>query len=413
VTVTVAVTASLWRFPAFSLPSLAFPPFTPDDVMTRDAYRGGTHQLPARYPRNEIKPSGRERAVADARRVAGLLHRGEPILRVLAILTAVVLVPLAVPFWGELLDGQNPWNALTRAPSQDDAQATGLWTTLSSASGWALGLLALAAVTWVVTNAVTSTERPLGLVWDIVCFFPSAGHPFGPPCYGERAVPEVTKEIRRHIRDNGENARVILSAHSMGATIAAAAIFALRVEEDGREAGEKVALLTHGVQLRAYFSRFFPQVFGARVLGIKGTLGPSLWRRDPWTKQVEDDFTSSLPPAHDGDPTTLVALLGGVPTDPHTPPRWRSLWRRTDPLGFPITGYWNREEKAVNLNPIDRGATERSPRTYLWIIARHEDYISTLQYQAARQELVDMFQHDSDGTESIQPGRSADVSSSV
>ena len=101
VTVTVAVTASLWRFPAFSLPSLDFPPSTPDYMMKRDAYIRGTHQLPARSPENEVKPSGRDRAVADARRVAGLLHRGEPILRVLAILPGIgVLVWVAAAVYG-------------------------------------------------------------------------------------------------------------------------------------------------------------------------------------------------------------------------------------------------------------------------------------------------------------------------
>jgi hypothetical protein len=70
-------------------------------------------------------------------------------------------------------------------------------------------------------------------------------------------------------------------------------------------------------------------------------------------------------------------------------PRWRNLWRRTDYLGFPMFSYWSRVGEAA-LNPIDRGATERSPSTYLWSVARHSDYVSTLQYTAARDELIAM-----------------------
>jgi len=363
-----AASSALRRFPAFSLPGPSF-----------EADLGGTRRLVTEkdYPPNEEKPSGRLRAVADARRIAGLAHRGEPLLRVLAILAALALVPLAIPYFGELLE---------RTP---------VWDTLSTVSRWALGLLAGAAVAWVVTNAVTSTERPLGLIWDIICFFPRAGHPFTPPCYAERAVPEVGKRIRRWVRDvseEGDDPHVILSAHSMGAAIAVGAVMFLHGEK-ADDALDRTALLTHGAQLRAYFSRFFPEVFGARVLGVRGTLGPALLGADPWEQQVlEDSHPPARPLQKDGDPVTVVQLLGGDFRDPDhlVAPRWRSLWRRTDYLGFPVMGYWSNEIKGVNENPIDRGATERSPRSYLWAVAKHNDYLSTPQYRAARDELIEM-----------------------
>ena len=266
--------------------------------------------------------------------------------------------------------------------------AVGPWTALGSASGWALGLLALAAVAWVVTNAVTSTERPLGLVWDIICFFPRAGHPFTPPCYSERAVPEIKKRIRRFLKEErkaGNEPFVILSAHSMGATIAAATIFSLHDDEEAlkrenkerAEAGEpaidedrlppnpRVALLTHGVQLRAYFSRFFPEVFGPRVLGIRGTRGPALFRLDPWSKQVVDeaqeDDASSCPSARKRTGSHCSGSSDGdfrPGTHPRSTPRWRNLWRRTDFLGFPVFNHWSHveDDDQKNTNPIDRGA---------------------------------------------------------
>lgn len=369
------------------------------------------------YPTQEIKAYGRPRAVIDARRIAGLAHRGESLMRMLAILTAIALVPLAIPAIGEWLDTLILPTPPGVAP---DPAADGPWTALGSASGWALGLLGLAAATWVVTNAVTSTERPLGLVWDIICFFPRAGHPFSPPCYAERAVPEIKKRIRRFLKEEHEQQNepfVILSAHSMGATLAAATIFSLyddeqallKDAEERKSKGEpgtdedrlppipRVALLTHGIQLRAYFSRFFPEVFGPRVLGIRGTRGPALFRLDPWKKQVIDEAKQNDATATVGeelDPLTLVSLLDGDfrPKHPRSIPRWRNLWRRTDYLGFPVFSHWSHvTDDEGNTNPIDRGATERSPRSYLWAVSRHNDYLSTAQYREARDELARMF----------------------
>ncbi len=385
--VMLAAVSALRRFPAFSLPGPTFDPGLGgtrrlatqlEPVGGRSAAtpdpRAPKVVLESTYPPDEHKPSGRLRAVADARRKASLAHRGEPMLRVLAILAALALVPLAIPYFGDLLE---------RSP---------VWETLIAVSRWALGLLALAAVAWVVTNAVTSTERPLGLIWDIICFFPRAGHPFTPPCYAERAVPEVTKRIKRWMKEEGDDGHVILSAHSMGGTIAVAAVLSLHGER-ADDTVARVGLLTHGVQLRPFFSRFFPEVFGPRVLGIRGTTGPTLLGADPWKRQVlEDNRRPASPLQKDRDPVSVVQLLGGDFRDPDrlVPPRWRSLWRRSDYLGFPVTGYWSDEVDGVNENPIDRGATERSPRSYLWAVAKHNDYLSTMQYRAARDELVEM-----------------------
>ncbi|MFE7844258.1 hypothetical protein ACFUTX_03570 [Microbacterium sp. NPDC057407] len=421
-----AMIGGLRKFPAFSVPGLMFP----DDLRgedlalqkDRDGYYGGVGRIfvpgsprsvdatePCEkwrteavsvddYPTFEHRPGGRLREVASARRVAGLAQRGEPILFLLSVLTAAALLVLGIPTLGSML------------------AEFAVWERINALSGWALGLLALAAVGWVVANAVTSDERPLGLVWDIVCFFPRAGHPFTAPCYAERAVPEVAKRVRHHIDDSrraGRDPQVILSAHSMGATIAVAVIFMLGQEDDDRvkaamKAGldparvdryvDRVALLTHGVQLRAYFSRFFPEVFGHRVLGTRGTRGPALVRADPWEKQVIEEAKHPYEGfGPDEDPVTVVRLLGGahLGTDHAVQPRWRSLWRRTDFLGFPVHGYASNvvrdhDGTCRNENLIDRGATERSPQSYLWRIARHDNYLSTAQYRAARDELVAM-----------------------
>ena len=169
---------------------------------------------------------------------------------------------------------------------------------------------------------------------------------------------------------------------------------------------DRIALLTYGVQLRAYFGRFFPEVFGPRVLGAPGTLRPHLVSRDPWAAQVREEWgiptrrqwrhslaagkkPPIVPENHalgTADPRTpvhptLVEVLGGD-LAAGTPPRWRNLWRRTDYLGFPAAGY----KSAGNL--IDHGASERAPREYVWLIASHNDYLGTLQYDEAIDELL-------------------------
>ena len=74
-----------------------------------------------------------------------------------------------------------------------------------------------------------------------------------------------------------------------------------------------------------------------------------------------------------------MSVLGGTSA---TAPHWRNLWRRTDYLGFPANSYRPGD-------PIDRGASERMPRTYLWSVARHNGYLGTLQYIEARSKLLE------------------------
>ena len=175
--------------------------------------------------------------------------------------------------------------------------------------------LALAAVLVMLLVAVrslgSSSTRPLGLVWDLLCFLPRAVHPFAPPCYAERAVPELADRTRTLVR---AGRLVVLSAHSLGAVLAVAAFFRL----DGEDR-RGVRLLTYGAQLRPYFGRLFPDLFGPQVLGSQPCPGARLWTADPWA----DDRQPAAPVP---EATTLLGELGTG---------WLSLWRRTDPLGSP------------------------------------------------------------------------------
>jgi hypothetical protein len=70
--------SAMRRFSSFSVPELRFPHDAPSWAAERDAVQGVTTRLVPKYPAAVHPETGRPRSVAQARRVAGLAHRGEP-----------------------------------------------------------------------------------------------------------------------------------------------------------------------------------------------------------------------------------------------------------------------------------------------------------------------------------------------
>lgn len=334
---------------------------------------------PLRYPLSEYK-DGRVGFVSDAgklsmkmlraRRFAALFHRGEPILGFLAALLAVGFV-----------------FALT---VHIDVE---LWRRYQALVVSVLGAIAVFAIVSIATNALTKKERPLGVMWDLICFLPRAGHPFGPPCYAERVVPELRQRILNWLGPDGltgpNERKVILSAHSLGAVLAVACLFTL--QPDTRVAIKNVGLLTYGTQLRVYFGRFWPELFGPGPLGTRPQTGPSLWRADPWLRQVIEDHgepddvvTARARVASDAEDPTLRGLL----TQPDGKVAWYNLWRRTDYLGFP--------DHSHLANEIDGGADEFGPPEYLVQIATHPNYQASAQYVSNLQRMIQLLDRESD-----------------
>ena len=94
------------------------------------------------------------------------------------------------------------------------------------------------AVGGVFAYRTVGFRRHVGVLWDLGTFWPRAAHPFAPPCYAERAVPELTRRIIYLVsRGNA----VLLTAHSHGSVLAAATVLQLPPQVSSR-----VALLTQG-----------------------------------------------------------------------------------------------------------------------------------------------------------------------
>jgi hypothetical protein len=339
------------------------------------------------------KPKKAERPFKDAaeklvvyqRRQAALAHRGEPILAILAVLLAGGIALTLSASNARSMGAPSYWNL--PVPFGAHAETLAIFV---------LGGVAAVALGAILVGSLAPAERPAALLWDLICFLPRAGHPFGPPCYADRVVPEISDRVQEWLsredlidqvqaKSEMQKRRVVLSAHSLGAVLAVAVVFSFH---DQWRRPSRVGIITYGTQLRPYFGRFFPELLGPCALGNRYCRAPSLISPDPWIRQVNEDFTSRYwtnnDPAHAPETTaqTLVKILTPTTTIPNNAPAptWISLWRRTDFLGFPVYSYAE--------NGIDRGADELQEHSYMLKAATHGGYPYSKAYRARLEELI-------------------------
>ncbi|WP_053667020.1 hypothetical protein [Streptomyces sp. MMG1121] len=225
----------------------------------------------------EPEDQDRTRTIAHVRAMATLTDRA-PLA--VAVLTATTLVLGALALAGAMATGKTPDGAARRTYDALEAAAE----TSQALGSWLVGFGFLLFVTWgrrAYKDA--SARRTIGILWDVGTFWPRAAHPFAPPCYAERAVPDLTWRMATWTQRTG--GRLVLSGHSQGSVLAAAAAWQLTPS-----ARKRIALLTYGSPLERLYGRWFPAHFG--------------------------------PPA-------LAALHHDVAC-------WRNLYRRTDPIGGPV-----------------------------------------------------------------------------
>jgi hypothetical protein len=174
-------------------------------------------------------------------------------------------------------------------------------------SGWLVLLLRQA-------YSDPAKRKTIGALWDVGTFWPRAVHPLAPPCYAERAIPEVVDRIRlltghfTHDEDDVANLKyqaglpdlgrtkgltvstgpLLLTGYSQGSVIAPAVVAQLPAE-----VLPEVALLTLACPAWRLYGRAFPAYFGRQQL------------------------------------TELAQLLNADPK----PGRWKNLRRRSDYIG--------------------------------------------------------------------------------
>ncbi|XTP10874.1 hypothetical protein SALCHL_000665 [Streptomyces albus subsp. chlorinus] len=242
----------------------------------RDARRL-TDDVTAGYP-GCLPDEGRSRRIAAAVARAGLTDEAPWLVATVAVAT---LVLGGVAVLGTLRTGQVPGEATDGAP----AVVAGFADTVQALGSWLVGLgfvLLLACGRRAYKDP--SARRTIGILWDVGTFWPRSAHPFAPPCYAERAVPDLAWRMALWT-DRRPARHLVISGHSQGSVLAAAAVWQL----DPRTR-RQIALLTYGSPLERLYGRWFPAYFGPGPLG---------------------------------------ALHSELEC-------WRNLWRLTDPIGGPI-----------------------------------------------------------------------------
>ena len=331
---------------------------------------------PSTLPNDDLKSLREKMNVSIKRKqaTAARLHLAEPVVGFLAATFFIaIIVTLLLPMLPLLVQIPNT------------TKVTATWVDVSLVAWVLIGTAILAGLVFGGSRAT----RPVALIWDLACFLPRSGHPFGAPCYTERAVPEVARRIEWWLdlppSVPGQARRVVLSAHSMGAVVAVSALFAMCSDQKWESRRDRVALLTFGIQLRPYFGRFFPEILGPDVLDSVPCGRPRPFARDPWRK---GDLRRKPPvgtagvqePAPDGDaPVRAVPGDNGVGVPGRA---WISLWRLTDYLGFPASSFGTDE------NTRDRYAEELDLSGYVAAVDTHGWYYRSPTYHRALTELA-------------------------
>ncbi|MGW6905437.1 hypothetical protein [Streptomyces sp. NPDC054940] len=226
----------------------------------------------------EPQDTARTRRIASTRAMATLTDRA-PL--VVAVTSTATLLLGAGALVGALTSDKTP----SRAAEGTYAFVHGAAQTAQALGSWLIGVGFILFVTWgrrAYKDA--SARRTIGILWDVGTFWPRAAHPFAPPCYAERAVPDLTWRMATWTRAE-EGRRLVISGHSQGSVLAAAAAWQLTPADRKR-----VALLTYGSPLERLYGRWFPAHFG---------------------------------------PAALTSLHAEVDC-------WRNLHRLTDPIGGPV-----------------------------------------------------------------------------
>lgn len=203
--------------------------------------------LPADQPNG--LPQAMLGRLARARAFAGALRHIDLLLTVPAIPFGIAAFVLLVNMQGWSIFGWRPhlgW--------QDE----GWLGNLSDVGGW----IAALAVGYVLVKLRQDYLKPdrrrlVGILWDVLTFWPRRFHPLAVRPYAERAVHELEIRLRYHL--SMDDRRILLSAHSQGSVLAFAALSQIAASDP--ELLQRISFLTYGCPLDKLHGRFFPAYF--------------------------------------------------------------------------------------------------------------------------------------------------------
>ena len=170
-------------------------------------------------------------------------------------------------------------------------------------------------------------RRTIGVLWDVGTFWPRSYHPLCPPCYAERAVPDLQRRMW-WLHDN--DGRVMLVAHSQGTVLAVAAL----VQTACRPEGDHPALITFGSPVCKLYGWAFPAYFDHALLA---PLAPGQAARvNDWRNffYPTDPIGGSVAPE--------LSAVGGDPVDTEfaDPADCYYVYGQPPPASTGHSGYW-------------------------------------------------------------------------
>ena len=204
-----------------------------------------------------------------------------------------------------------------------------------------LTLPALMAFLYSAWNDPTR-RRTIGILWDVGTFWPRSYHPLSPPCYSERAVPELQRRLW-WLHDNG--GQVVLVAHSQGAVLATAAL----VQPGCRPEGDHPALITFGSPVCKLYGWSFPAYVGPELLKPLARAG---------TGRVNDWRNFYYPTDPIGGPVApdLFAASGyRVDTGLLDPEHCYYVYGQPPPSAKGHSGYWSDPRVWNRINRVAAG----------------------------------------------------------
>ena len=285
------------------------------------------YQIPTAEPGSQLAAAiaKRQRSIARRFRQSRLVAAADEIL------TALMLVGVAAFVVISALQGGG-WR---------------FWSPLVTASGWLVAGVPIALVFAVRLGLNSPTaRRGIGGVFDVLTFFPRRVHPFAPPCYGERAVPQLAWRLGWLTERGGA---VVVRAHSQGTAVSAAALL------HGVPRPERVSLMTYGSPLAVLYERHFPAYFGGVVPAVGAALGAerSRWvhlyaRTDVLGCRLACGSSSHLVQSRVKDPERWRSVMEG---DPPPEPLGHSTYHRHH-----VADAW-----AVHLMKVAAGRASTAP----------------------------------------------------